>query len=378
MLNCDPMINLDDIFLINAVFCLDLAIFHTNSPLFKVFGKSFMFLHIILFMLFYLQVHALNLVQPNVPFLTIAEPSRWRVPVQRPEPMAITSMPDVLLADNVLLVPSSDVEVTTSQPIPPTIQQLAHKFQTDNNITTPTSAQVHNFMESLTISTEEQKIIHDATVKQSDSPLWKEFRSGLITASNIHHVHTKMKNTRTSDPQKLLQQLLNKSKFQGNQSTRYGHQYESKAARMHTTLMLKMHKNLQVHECGLTIHRKYPFIGASLDRSATCNCHLGRVVEIKCPASMKDKPKGSFLSLPYVKMDGSTYVLNTSHIYFSQVQCQMAVTDTSQADFVVWSPQEIIVISVQFNKSHWDNLQKPATTFFLHHLGPECSCLWEM
>ena len=40
MLNFDTMINLDDLKKINAVFwCLNLAIFHTNSPLFRPWLK---------------------------------------------------------------------------------------------------------------------------------------------------------------------------------------------------------------------------------------------------------------------------------------------------------------------------------------------------
>ena len=40
MLNFDPMINEDDFFLNECCFwCLDLAIFHTNSPLFRPWLK---------------------------------------------------------------------------------------------------------------------------------------------------------------------------------------------------------------------------------------------------------------------------------------------------------------------------------------------------
>ena len=61
MLIVDTMINLDDFFKINAVFfwCLNLAIFHTNSPLFRPWFK-FLVKVLYRFTLFY---HCLGLVE---------------------------------------------------------------------------------------------------------------------------------------------------------------------------------------------------------------------------------------------------------------------------------------------------------------------------
>lgn len=60
-----------------------------------------------------------------------------------------------------------------------------------------------------------------------------------------------------------------------------------------------------------------------------------------------------FLSQPL------SYRLKTSHSYFTQVQCQLAVTGLQRADFVVFTLEETVFVPVTFDPELWkDTLSK--------------------
>ena len=70
---------------------------------------------------------------------------------------------------------------------------------------------------------------------------------------------------------------------------------------------------------------KKPFLGASADGIAACNCRGQRIVEMKCPYKHKD---GS--PLEAAQIDSSFCLdqagnLKTSHKCYSQMQLQMHV-----------------------------------------------------
>ena len=316
------------------------------------------------------QVQTLNLVQPDVPFLTIAEPQRWGQPpeLSEPTPPPAWSLPSIAGENFVHLVPAADITVETSTPKPLTVMESARHF---------TSNQVEDFMSSLSLSGEEQTVIEELTVGQTCNENWTAYRRGMITASSIHHVYTKMTSLSKgsskddSEPSTLINKFLGKSKFKGNVATQYGLENEATAASTYLAEESKSHSDLQLSLCGLTVLLEHSFIGASVDRKAVCSCHDTRIVEIKCPHTLKDKPDTSIETLPYVKLsEDKTYSLNKSHSYYSQVQCQMAVTQIPCAHFVIWSPHHFSVIDVTFDLDHWNALLSSATSFFLRYLGP--------
>lgn len=54
-----------------------------------------------------------------------------------------------------------------------------------------------------------------------------------------------------------------------------------------------------------------------------------------------------------------SYRLKTSHSYFTQVQCQLAVTRLQRADFVVFTLEETVIVPVTFDPELWkDTLSK--------------------
>ena len=136
--------------------------------------------------------------------------------------------------------------------------------------------------------------------------------------------------------------------------------------------MADLHQDLQIHECGLLVYKDYSFIGGSMDRVRTCKCHPPRPVEIKCPSTMAKKPKGSFGELPFLqKTNGQTTLLvNPNHPYYCQVQCYLALSGMTVADLVIWSPQEILTISINADSEFWSNVLTSCIYFFMHFVAP--------
>ena len=72
---------------------------------------------------------------------------------------------------------------------------------------------------------------------------------------------------------------------------------------------------------------------------------------------MKDQPKGSCHKLGYLtSTEANSLHFKPSHSHFSQIQSQMAITKTSNTDFVVWSPKDILIVAIPFDLEHWNKL----------------------
>ena len=74
----------------------------------------------------------------------------------------------------------------------------------------------------------------------------------------------------------------------------YGCNHEDSARQLYTQKLATEHEEFLVIQCGLILHPKFPFLGASIDGLVNCKCCNSGVLEIKCPFSCKQK---SFIEL---------------------------------------------------------------------------------
>ena len=189
----------------------------------------------------------------------------------------------------------------------------------------------------------------------------------MVTRSIITQVNSRMRSIQSgkaSDANRLVGMCMGTQKsFGGNAATSYGHANENKTA--------KSYVDLKIHECGLLVYKDYSFIGGSMDRVRTCKCHPPRAVEIKCPSTMAKKPKGSFGELPFLQeTEGQTTLLvNPNHPYYCQVQCYLALSGTTAADLVIWSPQETLTINIDADPECWSNVLTSCIYFFMHFVA---------
>ena len=77
--------------------------------------------------------------------------------------------------------------------------------------------------------------------------------------------------------------------FKGNAATRYGKKEEPKAIKAYNTYMQKSHSNVNVSSCGLHVSHETPFLGASPDGVLECDCHGKRLIEVKCPITLRSR-----------------------------------------------------------------------------------------
>ena len=97
--------------------------------------------------------------------------------------------------------------------------------------------------------------------------------------------------------------------------------------------------NLTVHDSGLLINPKWPFIGASPDGIVSCACCGKGTLEIKCPYCHRGESIASAFSKDsrfclLAASDGALH-LDHSHAYYYQVQTQLFVSDLDYCNFCV-------------------------------------------
>ena len=113
------------------------------------------------------------------------------------------------------------------------------------------------------------------------------------------------------------------------------------------------HVKLTVHKCGLFIDEQHPFLCATPDAVINCDCCGCGLLEVKCPLTSAGlHPKDA--KLPYLIGTDSKLVLRRSHKYYTQVQCQMAVTKRMWCDFFVYSKKGYHLESIHFESCFWD------------------------
>ena len=84
-------------------------------------------------------------------------------------------------------------------------------------------------------------------------------------------------------------------------------------------------------------------------------------LEVKCPYAQRNVTPAEACLTPgfcctlQVNPDGTTQLfLRTNHIYYAQVQGQMAVGNRPWCDFVIYTTKGINVQRIQFDKVYWE------------------------
>lgn len=180
-----------------------------------------------------------------------------------------------------------------------------------------------------TVSTSDIRRLEKKTRK--NIKLWHQLRRTRITASITHDITRTCRSTRFST-NFLAKHFLNKPIK--TKAVKWGLTQEAAALKEYCK---EMGGNFT--KCGTWIDRYRCYISATPD---AVNDERDRIVEIKCPFSVKDeKPqKVKYLSSGHLK---------TTHRYYTQVQMQMHVSEIHSCDFVVWTPKGIYIQGIKYN-----------------------------
>lgn len=208
---------------------------------------------------------------------------------------------------------------------------------------------VDHFLQRLPSSHADVTHIEEATRGQSGNPAWAELRKGLVTASDIKRVCTRqvsvMKKADT-DCSKLVEHMLRQSAVCTTEALEWGRKKEKKARQLYFQVESKSHRHLKVEERGLKISSSKPFIGASADGLVSCDCHQNRLIEIKCPHSLRTKSPKEAARERGCLQDPVTGVwsLKEDSPFYVQIQTQLFVYGLHHCDLVLYTFQGILAV----------------------------------
>lgn len=199
---------------------------------------------------------------------------------------------------------------------------------------------------------------------QSKNPAWFAWRHNRITASNAHRVaHSRFANRRSAvPPQSYLASITGGGANVRTRAMTWGVENEPVAVRSYCRLKSEqLGRDIQVQECGLFIHPQQSWLAASPD-GIVLDQRRRLCLEVKCPYKHRERTvrqaclEDRTFCLELEEAAGGDrpqYRLKTGHSYYTQIQCQLAVTGMQRADLVVFTLKETAIVPVTFNPQFW-------------------------
>ena len=242
-------------------------------------------------------------------------------------------------------------------------------------------SRVTEFKKSLCMPANKLREIEQSTRDQRKSSLWHTVRQYRLTASLFGSVY---KRKPTTPPQALVLQILSGKQFT-SEATDWGNNNEPIALEKYKEVQEESgHAGLYYCRSGFVICEKYPFLGASPDgvvHDPSVSNPFG-LVEIKCPYSYRKSTPfeagemTDFCSTVVDNLDGTKQLkLKHSHVYFCQIQGQMAITERKWCDFVIYTERGINIERIEYDSDFWDNSLLPKLIrFYDNCLAPEIVC----
>ncbi|XP_061421951.1 uncharacterized protein LOC133351059 [Lethenteron reissneri] len=247
--------------------------------------------------------------------------------------------------------------------------------------------------------------VERATRGQSDNAAWFAWRQGRITASVAHSIAHCRYVSGHSDrvPESYLRSLLPPPDGATARNLRtpallWGRNMEATVVELYRQKKQRQMKGryvVRVSPCGLYVDAERPWLAASPDGLVTLervapsagdidSCSLSPrspplaveatqrlLLEVKCPykhraGSVREAwasdPK---FCLDVVEQGGRTnYELKREHSYYTQVQCQLAVSRLLLADFVVYTEEDLAIAPVPFDADFWNQTLGRLSTFY--------------
>ncbi|XP_059931851.1 uncharacterized protein LOC132474935 isoform X2 [Gadus macrocephalus] len=201
---------------------------------------------------------------------------------------------------------------------------------------------------------------------QRDNPAWFEWRKHRITASNVHRIaHSRFVNgTSSTPPGSYVANITGQGSRVQTRAMRWGVDMEARAVKEYQVLKSKLlGREVVVQDSGLFIDPKRPWLAASPDGIVIDKLSGQRMLclEVKCPFKHKDrkveeacKEDKDFCLQIQELPNQPVYRLKKNHSYYSQIQCQLAVTGMDQADLAVFTLKETALVPVPFDPEFWE------------------------
>ncbi|XP_026184222.1 uncharacterized protein LOC113143015 [Mastacembelus armatus] len=231
---------------------------------------------------------------------------------------------------------------------------------------------------------------------------WFSWRKNRITASVAHRIaHSRFANGKSKIlPKSYLDAITGEGRSIQTRAMSWGVQMEAEVVRRYQGLKSSaLGRPVSVQDCGLFIDTHRPWLAASPDGIVT-DSRTGQwllCLEVKCPYKhrqrrVEDACREDPAFCLEIQEDKNkrepggalVYHLKTSHSYFTQIQCQLAVTGLQQADLVVFTLKETAIVPVTFDPDLWEETVSKLEVFYqdavLPHLRtkthPDTAAAW--
>ncbi|XP_070685635.1 uncharacterized protein [Pempheris klunzingeri] len=216
---------------------------------------------------------------------------------------------------------------------------------------------------------------------QRTNPEWFSWRKNRITASVAHRIaHCRFVNGKSkTPPPSYLAAITGEARRVQTRAMTWGVQKEAMVVRQYQKLKsAALGCPVSVQDCGLFIDARRSWLAASPD-GIVMDRRTGQwllCLEVKCPYkhrqrrvedACRDDPA---FCLDMEDGDGRqpgeapVYHLKKSHSYFTQIQCQLAVTGLQQADLVVFTLKETAIVPVTFDADLWEETASKLEVFY--------------
>ena len=197
------------------------------------------------------------------------------------------------------------------------------------------------------------------TLGQSKSEIWLIARALRITGSDAKKI---LRMTPDGFIKFLRSKLWGLDGFT-SKFTAYGTRMEPKARKAYLAYRKKIDNTVEVEETGLWSNTKHPQIAGSFDAVVKSRNLPTRLAEFKCPETIKlGNPKEFEKCLTkeqiqrfcLMRDENGKVKLKPKHAYWYQIQLYMGIFEVQECDFVVWSPKDIHVETITFDKEEFD------------------------
>lgn len=224
---------------------------------------------------------------------------------------------------------------------------------------------------SLNVTDSEVNEISKITLNKEKSKFYVGLRRGRISGSNFKSCCV----TTIENPSlTTINYMLNPRNLENVPSISYQIKNRKKALEQYRRRAIFDHDSFTYNQCGLIINPRLPYFIGSPDGIVSCSCHGKGCVAVKC---LKILEMGGSFEVLTVKPNnilnrtGDIYVLERSHEFFYQVQLQINLISLNYCDVVLWSPRDILIITVESDMDFWKIAMNKALTFHEHVIMPE-------
>ena len=238
------------------------------------------------------------------------------------------------------------------------------------------------FKVSLKLPSDRLREIEQSTREQRHSELWFSVRRYRMTASRFGEI---LRRKPTTPPDALVLSILQPRSF-SSAATDWGIQNESLAIQAYLSYQCQQgNDSITVGPSGILVSETHPFLGATPDGTIYDPLNFNQpfgFLEVKCPYSHRNRTpieasSSSGFCCAIQSSDSNhsnTQVLRLrqNHIYYAQVQGQMAVGGRPWCDFVIFTTKGICVERIAYDDGYWQKTLLPKLeAFFDNCLGPE-------